>query len=361
MKNVVAYYITPHGFGHAVRSLEIIREMYRLAPHLNVVVVSTIPEWLIPLNVGRSLPLRPVTLDIGLVQHDNVRIDLEGTREVLARMKANENAVVQEEVRFLKEENVKGIVSDVAFIPFISAQACGIPSVGVGNFTWDWIYAAYCRDDGKWEEIVSWIKRAYSMCGLFLQLPMPGECSACPVVKSVPLVARQSSADPQEIRKALSFSEERKHFLLVFTDLKLEEPALKRIEAIRWASFVYRKPLKLELSNSICVTDPHMLYQDVLAACDGVITKPGYGIVSDCLAHGTPTLYTDRGPFPEYEFLVRELESHLPALHIPSLELLEGRWEKHLEKLAAMPRKHTSISAHGASVCARMILDHIGV
>ncbi len=361
MKNVVAYYITPHGFGHAVRSLEIIREMLRLAPHLNVVVVSTVPQWLIPLNVGRSLPVRPVTPDIGLVQHDNVRIDLEGTREVLAQWRENEKAILEEEIRFLREENVKGVVSDVAFIPFMSSRACDIPSVGVGNFTWDWIYEAYCRSDQRWEEIVAWIKKAYGMCGLFLQLPMHGECSACPTVKSVPLVARRSHANLKEIRKALSFQENRKHFLLAFTDLKLEERALKRIEAIDWACFVHRKPLKLQLSNSICVTEPQMLYQDVLAACDGVITKPGYGIVSDCLAHGTPTLYTDRGPFPEYEILVRELHSSLPALHIPSRELLEGRWEKHLKGLASMPKKTTQVPLDGASVCARMILDHIGV
>ena len=41
------------------------------------------------------------------------------------------------------------------------------------------------------------------------------------------------------------------------------------------------------------------------APSDVVMTKPGYGIVSECLANGTALLYTARGRFAEYPVLVR--------------------------------------------------------
>lgn len=361
MKNVIAYYITPHGFGHAIRSLEIIREMYRLAPQLEVVLISTIPEWLVALNVGRTLPMRRVTLDIGVIQQDNVRMDLPGTLEALLRLKQRANSLLETETRFLREEKVRGVVSDVAFLPFLSARACGLPSVGVGNFTWDWIYEFYTQDDSRWAAIVEWIRTAYGSCGLFLQLPLHGDCSACPRVQAVPLVARRSDAVSEEIRRALSLPAGKKAFLLAFTDLKLNPEATHRIQRIEWACFLHRKPLHIHLTNGLAVNDPHLLYQDVLAASDGVITKPGYGIVSDCLANGTPMLYSDRGKFPEYEILVREVESQLSALHLPVEDLLEGRWEKQLEKLVSLPKKERRVSSDGASVCARHILNHIGI
>ena len=43
----LAYYITSHGFGHAVRSLEVIRQLLVQEPRLQITVVSDIPEDLV--------------------------------------------------------------------------------------------------------------------------------------------------------------------------------------------------------------------------------------------------------------------------------------------------------------------------
>ena len=53
---------------------------------------------------------------------------------------------------------------------------------------------------------------------------------------------------------------------------------------------------------------PHGLtYQDVVAAADVVISKPGYGIVSECIANNTALVYTSRGRFAEYDVFVAEM------------------------------------------------------
>jgi L-arabinokinase len=48
-------------------------------------------------------------------------------------------------------------------------------------------------------------------------------------------------------------------------------------------------------------------YADLVAAADVVISKPGYGIVSECIANGTALLFTRRGHFIEQEVFVREM------------------------------------------------------
>ena len=41
-------------------------------------------------------------------------------------------------------------------------------------------------------------------------------------------------------------------------------------------------------------------YEDLVRAVDVVVTKPGYGIISECIANDTALLYTSRGDFREY-------------------------------------------------------------
>ena len=48
-------------------------------------------------------------------------------------------------------------------------------------------------------------------------------------------------------------------------------------------------------------------HEDIVAAADVVVSKPGYGIVSECAAHRTPLLYTSRGRFAEYDVMVTEM------------------------------------------------------
>ena len=97
----------------------------------------------------------------------------------------------------------------------------------------------------------------------------------------------------------------------------------------------------------------------VVAAVDGVITKPGYGIVADCLAHGTPIIYTDRGFFPEYDILVQEIETQLTTVYLSSSDLYGGRWKSAITQLESQTRTIPDISCDGAQVCAEIILRHL--
>ena len=54
-KRRLAYYITPHGFGHAIRSLEVANQLLLRAAEMEIIIVSTIPEFLLKQNLQRSL------------------------------------------------------------------------------------------------------------------------------------------------------------------------------------------------------------------------------------------------------------------------------------------------------------------
>ena len=51
---------------------------------------------------------------------------------------------------------------------------CGVPSIALGNFTWDWIYAAYPEELGRAPRAARPDPRSVRACGARLRLPLGG-------------------------------------------------------------------------------------------------------------------------------------------------------------------------------------------
>lgn len=356
----IAYYITAHGFGHAVRSLEVIKALRAMAPQVEITIVSAIPSFLVAQNLVEPLPQRMQVLDVGMVQHDNLRLDLDATFRAVEDLHRRRQALIDEELAFYRKERITAVVSDVAFLPFLAATRYGIPNVGMGNFTWDWIYQHYATRDNRWQGLVNWVRDCYRHCRLFLQLPMHGDCSACPRIVPVPLVARHAARSREQVRNLIGIAPATDAYLVSFSALDLSAEALRRLEQNRDVMFLYRDPLVLSAANAHRVDNSDLSYADLVGAVDAVITKPGYGIVADCLAQGTPMVYSDRGDFAEYDILVKEMTRHLPVAYLPSTDLYAGCWENALRSLPEKRPATPTIATDGNRVCARAVLEHIG-
>jgi L-arabinokinase len=355
-KSAIAYYITPHGFGHAVRSLEILRVLADLAPDNEPTIISDIPDALVEQNLGSLPRIRRRRLDVGLFQHDSVRFDLEKSLELLTKLTSESDGIIEREVEFLEREGVQVAVSDVAWLPFEAAHRCGIPSIGIGNFTWDWIYAGYAAQDPRWIPIISRIRRGYEQCSLFLRLPMHGDCSVCPRIEDVPLVARKAEKSGAAVRSILGLGPTDKLILLGFVSLDLSEAARSNLKKNSdGIVLAYKGPMELDVPGALRLDGAPVSFADVVGAADSVLTKPGYGIVSDCLAQGTPIIYTERGLFSEYPVLVDTIRRELTSVFIDSGNFMAGNWGPFIRQILGMERKLPDIRVDGATVCARTI------
>jgi L-arabinokinase len=97
-------------------------------------------------------------------------------------------------------------------------------------------------------------------------------------------------------------------------------------------------------------------YEDVVKAVDVVVTKPGYGIIAECLANDTALLYTDRGHFIEYDVLVAAMPAFLRCAYLPQATVLAGAWAPALDAVLAQPAPPTRPATTGAEVAAARIL-----
>jgi L-arabinokinase len=92
-------------------------------------------------------------------------------------------------------------------------------------------------------------------------------------------------------------------------------------------------------------------------AAEAVVTKPGYGIIAECIANDAAMLYTSRGHFPEYDILVEEMPKYVRSAFFSHDDLFNGKWETHLDKLLAQRKtKKQKPELNGAEVAAEILL-----
>jgi L-arabinokinase len=116
-------------------------------------------------------------------------------------------------------------------------------------------------------------------------------------------------------------------------------------------------------ADNVRLVDEHGLYrdglryEDLVAAVDVVLTKPGYGIIAECVANDTALVYTSRGHFVEYDVLVREMPRWLRCGFISNDDLLAGQWQTVLDATLAQAAPPETIGVDGAERAARLILN----
>src|SRR6266516_6457886 len=98
----IAYYISGHGFGHAVRAAEIIRALKRRRPSLAVHLRTTSPSWLFPPVES----CEALELDSGVVQPDALRIDADATLARAADLARSSESIVRSEAKCLERLGV---------------------------------------------------------------------------------------------------------------------------------------------------------------------------------------------------------------------------------------------------------------
>lgn len=356
-------YISGHGFGHAVRVMEVLRALWARRPDVQVAIRTPTPQWFFDLPGPFTHAFSQ--LDIGAVQGDSLSVDVEATLRVYAALAARRQELIAAEVAAIAALRPALVLSDIPALAFDIAEQSGVAGVGMTNFSWDWIYADYVRDLPGYADIVDDLRRSYGRARLLLRLPMHGDLSAFPRIRDIPLVARTATLARDAVRRRLGLPPTDRIVLLSFGGIGITVAAVP--EPPRGVTFVATQSATPTVAPARCrlISNAEMLaravrYEDLVGASDVVMTKPGYGIVSDCLANGTPMIYTSRGRFLEYECLVEGIKAHLPHVFISNADLRAGRWMPALDAVFSQARRQPQIDTSGAAVAAEVLLGMLG-
>jgi hypothetical protein len=339
----LAFYISGHGFGHASRSIEFINALIDRQPRLRVVVRSQVAPWLFERTAHSSVRLSEIETDTGVVQIDSLRLDAVATIAHATGFMHTFDARVKDEVDLLRLLGAKLVIADLPPLGIAAARAAGLPAVAYGNFTWDWIYANYAGS----ADLVSRIGEIYSHTTMALRLPMWGGFETMKDVRDLPFAARHARHAPEDTRRALGIPLDRKVVLVSFGGYGVQGASKPQVPGyhVLWPGDVDERAMY----------EAGYRYEDLVKAVDVVVTKPGYGIISECIANDTAILYTSRGDFREYPVLVEEMPKYLRCEFIDHDDLFSGNWAPHLDRLLAQPAPPIRPKTNGAQVAADVL------
>ncbi len=313
----VAYYISEHGFGHISRSYEVIKYFRENAPIDNLFINTTRKDFV--KDKTDNLIFREVSLDVGMVQLSSISLNVEKTLEAIFEFEKNKAALIESEIDFLKKEKIDCIISDSSSIPFLLADKLNLPSYFIGNFTWDFIYDNYSKDHPYFKDYSDTLRKEYSLCKLGLILPFHCPMDSIPNKKEIGIIGRRSLKDRDSVRESLGFTDKNRYFLFSFGAYGISDTlGFKNLKENEWIVISGYEGL---VGDKV-IDVKNIYYPDLLKACDYVLTKPGYGILSESYLANTPVIYTDRGDFAEYPYLVEALNQYHLSAFLSQSELL---------------------------------------
>ena len=372
MAQAIVFYVSGHGFGHASRSIEVINAVLAKRPEVRIGVRTSAPRWLFDLSVKGKVAYGTLECDTGVVQVDGLTLDEADSIRRAAAFHSDLVTRAASETRVLRELGAGLIVGDIPPLAFAVGASAGIPTVALGNFTWDWIYADYPRVRLA-PSLLPAIRGAYAKASMALKLPMSRGFDNWSNVKDIPFIARHATRTRAEVCKLLkiptdkpiilasfggyglpsldttSLSKFKKYTVLMTQNVPLSRAARKEVQAAeRKGSFVS--------INEEAMYDVGVRYEDLVGAAEALVTKPGYGVISECIANDAAVLYTSRGHFPEYDVLVEEMPKYGRSAFISHDDLFDGKWESHLDKLLNQAKPKKKPETNGADVAAEILL-----
>ena len=362
----IVFYVSGHGFGHAVRQMAIINALSAIRPDVRVHVRTSVVPWLFARGVPASVEVHAGVVDTGAVQRGSLEVDVAATLAAASAFYETLPARTAAETAFLRGCDARLVVSDVPPLGIAAAAALGVPAIGISNFTWDWIYEGYEEVSTMAPHLTGLLGSTYALAAEGWRLPMSAGFDTFPVRRDLPLVARVARHGRVAVRSRLRLPAERPLVLLSLggfgaqgLDWRAAADSLAGVadlvatwyDAVEAGAHVHRVDEQV-------MTDAGLRYEDLVGAVDVVASKPGYGIISECAANGTALLYTSRGRFREYDVLVNGMPAYVDAAFIEQDRFVSGAWRESVGELLARPVRPRPRS-DGAAVAAGWLAERV--
>lgn len=354
--------VTAHGWGHLAQTVQIALALHARIPGLRLTVRTGLDAGLLRERFATAgLPVPPVLgddTDFGFEMLDALRIDEPASLRRYAALHADAGWLGRERDA-LRALGVDAVLSNVGYMPLAAAASVGLPAFGVSSLNWADVLDALFPGRGDVAPIVESMREAYDRAEVLFALSpgMPFERFArC---ERVGPMAQRGRPRREALREALGVSPAQRVMMLAFGGLPMA------IDTGRW-----RLPdgwtavaLTAGVVETDAVRDGQRLgwpYIDLLASCDLLVGKPGYGTFAEAGFEGRDTIVVARDDWPESPWLIDWLSRHARTAGIDVPELAAGRFDAALASIAAQDARPPACG-DGAVEVAERIAARLGV
>jgi hypothetical protein len=348
--------ITNHGFGHAARTASIVGQLQKLMPSVQLIIVTTAPKWLLECYIDGDFVYRQLGYDVGVVQSDSLKMDLDTTLSRWNEIVDRQDEIVDREVAFCQEHNVKLIFADAPPLATAIAKKLGVPCWMSGNFGWDFIYRDW---GGEFDRLADWIGELYSQCDRLFRVPLHESMDRFPLIEDVGLTGGDPKYPLEELRTKFDLDRSQKQtILLTFGGLSLDAIPYHNISQFPDRLFITLDSNAPELPNLVKVTDRKFRPVDFMPLCDRVVSKPGYCTYAEALKLQIPIISLTRSGFAEAEIILNGMQDRSYHQVISPDTFFADNWN-FLDLPILPPRVEHKIAIDGNISIANSIIDYL--
>ena len=360
MNKQIAYFISPHGFGHASRASAVMTALREMDPDVHFEIFTTVPKWFFEESVGEGFSYHPLLTDIGLVQKTSLCADLPETVVQLDRFLPFEDRVVEALADPIIRSNVSLVICDIAPLGIAVAQKAGVPSMLVENFTWDWVYDEYVETHKGLKPHMAYLGALFRQADYHVKTEpvcFPGSAEF-----TVPPVSRRPRTRGNETRQKLGIPEDAKLLIITMGGIPEDHGFMGTLNL---PGDIYLlmpgadSPPQIRDQQIRLPHQSEFFHPDLIAASDAVIGKVGYSTLAEIYHAGIPFGFIKRSDFRESDILALFIEEQMNGFSIPEADFHSGQWLSEASRLLNMPRMERQ-GENGAIKIARFVRNLVG-
>ncbi len=332
----IAFFISPHGYGHAARAAAVMSELYLRDATYHFAIFTKAPEWFFAETLeSTSYTYHPLLTDIGVVQAGPLTENLAETHAKLKEFIPFNPHLIDNLKKELSLIGCKAVLCDISPLGLYVAESSGLPSILIENFTWDWIYEAYLPDNPEYSAPINYLSECFRKATFHIRTRPASVTQNRNDLETNP-VSRQPRKPREIIRQELGIHPQDRVVLVTLGGLSetLEISIGSDTQVGIWYVIPGGSP-RFEKKGRRILLPHHSRYYhpDLVKASDAVVGKAGYSTVAEAFHAGIPFAYLPRPGFRESEFLGSFIEENLGGFEIPPSDFYSGNFSKRVDEL----------------------------
>jgi hypothetical protein len=351
--------ISAHGYGHLALTAPVIAHLRQRIDDLRLTVRSALPLSLLQQRIGGDFGHQAVADDFGMVQLGALRVDRDASAARYAALHQDWSASVARVANDLAAVDADLLLSNIPYLTLAAAGSIGLPSVALCCLNWAEIYTPYCRHRPEAALVRQQMVDSYRSVECFIapepSMPM---ASVADRLLAVPPIALATEGDRAVLAARLGLRSGQRLALVALggIDTRLPIAAWPESADLHW---LVPAAWQVVRSDVTAIEAIGLSFSQILASVDLVLTKPGYGTVTEAVANGIPVLYVRRGDWPEEPAIVAWMQRYARHQPISQQQLADGDLLPAIDRLLAQPPV-VAPSFNGAAEAAAWIADRLG-
>ena len=254
------------------------------------------------------------------------------------------------------------VLADTPYLAVAAGKSAAIPTVALISFTWDLVLSEYIAPPSIDSlAILQLIRQTYAQADLALRITPAPKMEIFQRIVDIGPIAEPAPSAREQLSEFLGLSPGEQTVLVGFGGVPLDSLPFHRLELLTGYRFIFDGSIPPGTQRFVATASLPFSFKTLMASVDLIMTKPGYGIIAECIANDTALIYTSRGRFVEYDVLVREMPKYLRAAFLSNEDLYAGRWQDALDAVVAQEDPAERPRVDGAEVVAGRIAAVLGV